>query len=56
MTVNAFIQTAVVSRLSHDAFHEASEGLGVLAQLPPAPGRDDARRILEMLRQLPGVA
>ena len=56
MAVNAFVQTAVVSRLPHDAFHEASEGLGVLAQLPPAPGREDARQILETLRQLPGVA
>ena len=55
MAVNAFVQTGVVSRLPHDAFHEASEGLGILVQLPPAPGRDDARQILAALRQLPGV-
>ena len=56
MAVNAFVQTAVLSRLPRDAFHEASEGLGILARLPPAPGREDALELLKALRQLPGVA
>ena len=56
MAVNAFVQTAVVSRLPHDAFNESSEGLGILIQLPPAAGRDAARQILQALGQLPGVA
>jgi CheY-like chemotaxis protein len=49
--VDAFIQTAAVSPLPHDAFHEASEGLGVMAQLPPHPIASDARQLLQTLRQ-----
>ena len=48
--VNAFIQTAAVTPLPRDDFHEASEGLGVMAQLPPHPGETDARELLQTLR------
>ena len=48
--VDAFIQTAAVSSLSHDDFHEASEGLGVMVQLPPKPSRADALKLLQTLR------
>jgi len=51
ISVNAFIQTAVVNPLPHDAFHEASEGLGVMAQLPPHPTPSDALELLKALRQ-----
>jgi len=39
LTRNAFVNMAVVSDLSEEAFHEQSEGLGVLMRLddPPAP-------------------
>lgn len=50
--VNAFIHTAVLSELSAEAFHEESEGLGVLAHLPMQPGPDDARALLDVLRQV----
>lgn len=53
ISVNAFIQTAAVSALPHDAFHEASEGLGVMAQLPPHPSPSDALELLKTLRQSP---
>ena len=53
--VNAFVQTAVVSRLPHEAFHEAAEGLGIMAQLPPRPGKNDAQRVVKALRLLSGV-
>lgn len=51
ISVNAFIQTAAVSRLTHEDFHETAEGLGIMAQLPPRPGKSDARRVLKMIRQ-----
>lgn len=51
--VNAFIQTAAVSRLPHEVFHETSEGLGIMAQLPPRPGKTDALRVLEMISKSP---
>ena len=40
---------ALVSTLEGEDFHETTEGLGILAQLPPRPGRTDARRLLETL-------
>lgn len=51
MEVNAFIHTAAVSSLSHEEFHETSEGLGIMDQLPPRPGKADAQRIVNTLRQ-----
>ena len=51
MEVNAFIHTAAVSSLSHEEFHETSEGLGIMDQLPPHPGKTDAQRIVNTLRQ-----
>jgi hypothetical protein len=51
MEVNAFIHTAAVSGLSHEEFHETSEGLGIMDQLPPRPGKADAQRIVNTLRQ-----
>ena len=51
ISVDAFIQTAAVSPLPHDAFHEASEGLGIMAQLPPRPSQTDALKLLQTLRQ-----
>ena len=47
--VNALAQLALVSSLSPEAFHEASEGLGVLASLPPHPDEKDAERLLNAL-------
>ncbi|MCB2169740.1 MAG: hypothetical protein KQI78_18940 [Deltaproteobacteria bacterium] len=51
MGVNAFIHTAAVSGLPHEEFHETSEGLGIMDQLQPRPGKTDAQRLLNTLRQ-----
>jgi hypothetical protein len=51
MEVTAFIHTAAVSGLSQEEFHETSEGLGIMDQLPPRPGKADAQRIVNTLRQ-----
>ena len=53
--VNAFIQTAAVSSTPQDAFHEAAEGLGVMLQLPPRPGKFEAELLLRTLDQLSGA-
>jgi DNA-binding NtrC family response regulator len=50
--VNPMINLALVSSLSHEAFHEASEGLGILAQLPLVPGREDASALLEAIKRI----
>lgn len=50
---NAMINQAVVSPLSPEEFHEASEGLGIMAQLPPAPDAASAKRVMEILAKMP---
>lgn len=46
---NPLLNCAVVSALAANDFHEASEGLGVLMQLPPRPGKADARKLIDHL-------
>ena len=50
--VNAMAQLALVTTLSPEEFHEASEGLGVLASLPFHPDEKDAERLLNALASL----
>jgi len=52
LSVNPMINSAAVSPLPPDEFHEASEGLGVLAQLPLRPGAKDSKDLLERLKNL----
>ena len=55
LMVNAMVNTAVVSPLSDEEFHEASEGLGILSRLPNEPGTSDAGELLHKLRTVLGV-
>ena len=55
MGINAFIHTAAVSSQPQDVFHEASEGLGIMAHLPPRPGKFEAEQLLKTLNQLIGA-
>jgi DNA-binding response OmpR family regulator len=50
--VNALAHLALVTTLSPEEFHEASEGLGVLAGLPPHPDEKDAEGLLIALAAL----
>ena len=52
LRVNPMINCAVLSSLPSDEFHEASEGLGIFAQLPLRPGKADAEKLLNGLRKL----
>jgi len=49
--INAMINIAVVSPLAHEAFHEASEGLGILAQVPVNPTAADGQALAEVFRR-----
>ena len=40
------VNTAVISSLPPEDFHQASEGLGILMQLPVRPNGEDAARLL----------
>ncbi len=53
MQVNALVNTAVVTAMAEEEFHEAGEGLGILALLPPD---SDASRAKALVDQLVSVA
>jgi DNA-binding NarL/FixJ family response regulator len=55
LKINPMINSAVVSSLTHDDFHEASEGLGIMSQLPEHPGEKDAENLIKTLRQIKGM-
>nr|WP_320132712.1 hypothetical protein [uncultured Holophaga sp.] len=52
MEANPMLHTAVLTPMEEEAFHEASEGLGVLCALPPTPGDRDAADLLSRLQSL----
>jgi len=55
LRVNAMVNTALVSTLSAEEFHEASEGLGILMPLAPTPGAEDAAALVRALRAVTGA-
>jgi DNA-binding response OmpR family regulator len=56
LPINALINTAVISDLSAEAFHEAGEGLGIMVQLPPNPTKSDALAVFARLKRLASSA
>jgi len=50
--VNAFINSAVVSALPPDQFHEDAEGLGVLSQIAAHPVEQDALDVMATLKRV----
>lgn len=49
VTVNPMINCTAISSLSAEDFHEASEGLGLLMQLPVRPEKQHAEALLQHL-------
>ena len=56
VSVNPLINCALVSSLSKEEYHEASEGLGILMQLPPKSSAEDGARLMAHLNQIQGLA
>jgi len=54
VSINPMINSALVSKLSHGKFHEQTEGLGILAQLPQKPDEKHAKELLEQLKKIIG--
>jgi len=50
--INPMINTALVSGLTEGEFHEATEGLGVLMQLPLQPREIDGEALLAGLEKI----
>jgi CheY-like chemotaxis protein len=49
VATNPMINCALVSALPPEAYHDASEGLGILMQLPSPPGKAEAKQLMEHL-------
>jgi CheY-like chemotaxis protein len=52
VALNPMLNCAVVSPLPADEFHEASEGLGILMQLPNEPGQEEASALMKHLKKI----
>jgi DNA-binding NtrC family response regulator len=46
------INCAMVSSLSPEDFHEATEGLGIFMQLPVNPGAEEAMKMMQLLESI----
>ncbi len=49
------INFALESELEGDAFHEATEGLGLFMQLSADPDKEEAQQMLEILSKINGL-
>lgn len=56
VALNPMIYCAVVSALPEADFHEATEGLGLLAQLPARPVTADAQALYDRLEKISRLA
>ena len=56
ITQKPMVNCAAVSTLLPDDFHEASEGLGILLQLPVRPGPEYAKELLGHLKKILDLA
>jgi CheY-like chemotaxis protein len=52
IALKPMVNCAAVSLLMPDDFHEASEGLGILMQLPVNPGYESAEELLERFNKV----
>lgn len=51
LKINAMIQTAVISGLNEEEFHEQGEGLGIMARIPDEPTARDADELLAVYQR-----
>ncbi len=52
LKTNPMINMALVSALSSEDFHEKTEGLGILMQLPPNPDKKEAEKLITLLENI----
>ncbi|MBU2513545.1 response regulator [bacterium] len=52
IAANPMMNLVIVSDLAPEEFHEASEGLGVLTQLPTKPSAEDVDNLITQLRKI----
>lgn len=54
LEINAFINTAVVTAMDEEEFHEQSEGLGILSSIRPDPSPEEVQGLLAKLKMITG--
>ncbi|MCA1742425.1 MAG: hypothetical protein ABR542_00815 [Desulfonatronovibrio sp.] len=52
LSLDAMVNTAVLTDMDKKDFHEAGEGLGILMSLPLNPGKEDGRELISNLKQV----
>ncbi len=52
LCIDPAVNFAVISELSPDAFEEAGEGLGLIAQLPVNPDQEDISELMKKLQKI----
>ena len=52
ITANPMVNTALVSDLSDEDFHEDTEGFGVLMKISPSPDQSEAGHVVERLTKV----
>ncbi|MCF8044837.1 MAG: response regulator [Desulfarculaceae bacterium] len=53
---NPMMDCVAVSTLSEEEFHEAFEGMGVLMQFPPEPGKTDVQKLMAHLDKIASLS
>jgi len=56
ISIKPMVSCAAVTSLLPADFHEASEGLGILMQLPVRPGQEQAEKLLNQLKTVINLA
>lgn len=56
ISIRPMVNCAAVTSLLPADFHEASEGLGILTQLPVRPGQEQAEKLLNQLKTIINMA
>jgi len=56
ISIKPMVNCAAVTSLLPADFHEASEGLGILMQLPVRPGQKQAEKLLSQLKTILNLA
>jgi two-component SAPR family response regulator len=55
MKTYPLVNCAMVSSLSHDKFHEVTEGYGLFMQIPENPGVEEATTMVALLNSILGL-
>ncbi|NQT21997.1 MAG: response regulator [Candidatus Omnitrophica bacterium] len=52
ITINFMLNCVLTGTKSPEQFHEDTEGLGILMQIPPKPGKDDSEKLLQYFNKI----